>query len=146
MQFSLILLSHPDRVPNHLSMFQASRDPVSMNPLSLRKLIMPLAMTPKNISTLSRGIGRKLLIPIEFFSLGFGDLDAIRMTLVLRYQVLFPGTSLKDREVTNHKRVFLYSLYEKPFMPGTLLARSSRTNSRTSFTLMLNTKDHTFKG
>ena len=29
-QFPLFLLSHPDRIPNHLSVFQASREPSDM--------------------------------------------------------------------------------------------------------------------
>ena len=118
MQFTLVLLGCLDRIPDHLSMFQASRNPWDTGFL-YRGINKPVVHeeachsasdnTKEDLTLYIKQRDRAKFANANLVLL-FGDLDAIRKAPVLRYQVLFPGSLQDDRELAKHERTVLIQL------------------------------------
>ena len=136
MQFSLILLGCPDGVPNDVGMFQVSREAWDTGllhrsidePIIHEEVGHTLGDNAQKIflSTFSREIADECCqCRLSTSSLGIWMPSA-------RYQS-FQVCGKRTTSSRSTRGQFLYSLYDKAFMPGSLLARAFRTKLKNFF-------------
>ena len=102
----------------------------------IRKVVIRRVRTPKNIfpSTFRRDIGRKFVIPFDYISFG------IQIPLARHHScgtiAFFQACWRRTVSFLRTRGQFLYNLYDIPFKPRALPARTLWTKSQTSFSFI----------